>query len=187
MACALLAGCGTGAGPSPGDEPITPAAIAAVVQEHVDLQPRRIAAVDLASRTTPAPATTPGDEPPGAWLQYADVTLEVVVVPTTDSSPRCPGSSDGCVEESVDGHEVTLAWQELEPEEDPGVVNVVDRREGEDVVVHVSGPSVTDDPRNLDLGVPLSDLAALATDPRLSLTTSRAVVDLGDEVQMSGR
>ncbi len=47
MACVLLAGCGEGADPVAGDEPITPAAIAAIAQEHVDLQPSRIAESDV--------------------------------------------------------------------------------------------------------------------------------------------
>lgn len=112
------------------------------------------------------------------------MSISVVVAPTSDSPLVCavPTFFDECVDESVDGHEVTIAWRELEPEEDPGVVYVIDRREGEDVAVKVSGASVTEDPRDLDLGVPLADLAALVTDPRLSLTTSQAVVDLGTGV-----
>ena len=48
----------------------------------------------------------------------------------------------------------------------------------------VSGASVIDDPRDLDLGVPLADLAALVADPRLSLTTTRSVVELGADVEI---
>lgn len=58
-----------------------------------------------------------------------------------------------------------------------------DSREGEDVSVRLSGPRVTSDPRNLDLGVPLEDLAALVTDQRLSVATSQEIVDLGDAVE----
>ena len=115
------------------------------------------------------------------------MTLAVVVAPTTDSPLVCavPTFFDECVDESVDGHDVTIAWQDLEPEEDPGVVYVIDRREGEDVAVQVTGASITDDPRDLDLEVPLADLAALATDHRLSITTSQLVVDLGADVKIS--
>lgn len=87
--------------------------------------------------------------------------------------------------ESVDGHDVTIAWQDLEREEDPGVVYVIERREGEDVAVQVTGASITEDPRDLDLGVPLADLVALVTDPRLSLTTPQMVIDLGADVETS--
>lgn len=37
----------------------------------------------------------------------------------------------------------------------------------------------------MDLGVPLEDLAALATDPRLSLATAQGVVDMGDSVELA--
>ena len=180
VGCLLLAGCGGGDEPGAGDETITPAAIAAITQEHVDLEPRRISEWDVFTRER-------GVESPGARLEYADVTLAVVVAPTTDSPLVCavPTFFDECVDESVDGHDVTIAWQDLEPEEDPGVVYVIDRREGEDVAVQVTGASITDDPRDLDLEVPLADLAALATDHRLSITTSQLVVDLGADVKIS--
>lgn len=172
VVCVLLAGCGAGDDAGGGDEPITRAAIAAIAQEHVDLEPTRIADWDVFTREL-------GMESPGVSLQYADVSLHVVVAPTSDSPLVCadPTFFDECVEESVDGHDVTIAWQLIEPEEDPGIAYVIDRRKGEDVAVEVYGPSITDDPRNLDLGVPLADLAALVTDPRLSLTTTQPVVD----------
>ncbi len=179
VACLLLAGCGVGEDSVVGDEPITPAAIAAIAQEHVDLEPTRIADWDVFTREL-------GMESPGVSLQYADVSLHVVVAPTSDSPLVCADASffDECVDESVDGHFVTIAWQFLEPEEDPGIVYVIDRREGEDVAVEVYGPSISDDPHNLDLGVPLADLAAFVTDPRLSLTTTQPVVDLGADVKI---
>ncbi|EON24901.1 MULTISPECIES: hypothetical protein [Nocardioides] len=164
-ACVLLAGCG-GEDEGVGGRPITPEEIAAIVQEHVDLEPRETAEWDVFTREL-------GEESPGVQLEYADVSLAVVVAPTSDSPLVCADDSffDECVSEDHDGDEVTVAWQELEPEEDPGVVYVIDRRDGEDVAVHVVGVSVTDDPRTLDLGVPLEDLMALVTDSRLSLTT----------------
>ena len=179
MACVLLAGCGAGDDEAPGGEPITPEAIAAIVHEHVDLEPRRIAESEVLAGEL-------GDQSTGVWLEYADVSLTVGVAPTSTSPLVCATAAffDECETDSVDGHEVTIAWQELEPEEDPGVVFVIDRREEEDVLVKVSGASVTDDPRDLDLGVPLAELAALVADPRLSLTTTRSVVELGADVEI---
>ncbi|PUA81036.1 hypothetical protein [Nocardioides currus] len=175
-----LAGCSSSDEAVAGDEPITPEAIAAITQEHVDLSPVEVTAWDVFTREL-------GEPSPGARSEYGDVSLAVVVAPTTDSPLVCatPTFFDECVDDTVDGHDVTIAWQDLEPEEDPGVVYVIDRRDGEDVAVQVIGPDVTDDPRDLDLGVPLEDLAALVTDPRLSLTTSQEVVDLGDQVELS--
>ena len=179
MACVLLPGCGAGDDRVPGDESITPAAIAAIVHEHVDLAPRRTAESEVL-------VSELGEQSTAAWLAYADVSLTVVVAPRSSSPLVCaePTFFDACVADSVDGHEVTIAWQRLEPEEDPGVVYVIDRRTEEDVLVKVSGASVTGDPRDLDLGVPLGDLAALVTDPRLSLTTSQSVVELGADVEI---
>ena len=153
---------------------------AAVAQEHVDLDSSRISEWGVFTREL-------GEESPGAQLEYADVSLAVVVAPTSDSPLVCavPTFFDECVNESVDGHDVTIAWQELELEEDSGVVYVIERREGEDVAVQVTGASITQDPRDLDLGVPLADLVALVADPRLSLTTSQMVIDLGAGVKIS--
>ena len=178
--CASLAACSNADEAFVGDESITPAAIVAITQEHVDLQPKQIAQWDVFTREL-------GEESPGAQFEYADVSLAVVVAPTSDSPLVCADATlfDECVDVSLDGHDVTLAWQELEPEEDPGVVYVIDRRDGEDVAVRVSGASITDDPRTLDLGLPLEGLAALVTDLRLSLTTSQEVVDLGAGVELS--
>ena len=184
MACALLAGCGVDEAQVSGDEPITPAAIAAVAAEHADLgQPPRLVEWSVFVHEFGAPS-------PSASLMYGDFSLSVGVAPTSDSSWLCvePNAFDACVDASVDGHDVVIAWQELEPAEDPGIVFVIDRREGEDVVVEVTGTDITDDPRELTLRVPLEDLAALASDPRISLTTSQSVVDLGAglEVEPAG-
>jgi hypothetical protein len=179
MVCVLLVGCGADDGQVHGDEPITPAAIAAIVQDHVDLEPRRIAESKVL-------AAELGDRSTAAWLEYGGVSLTVVVAPTSSGPLVCaePTFFDECVNDSVDGHKVTIAWQQLEPEEDPGVVYVIDRREGEDALVKVSGASITGDPRDLDLGVPLADLAALVVDPRLGLTTSQLVVEQGAHVDL---
>lgn len=178
--CALLAGCGRSAEPVPGDEPITPEAIAAIARRHVQLEPERIAEWDVFTREL-------GEESPGVQLEYADLSLAIVVAPTSDSPLVCVGHEffDICASGDIEGHDVTVAWQELEPEEDPGVVYVIDRREGEDVAVRLTGPAITGDPRFMDLGVPLEDLAALATDPRLSLATAQGVVDMGDSVELA--
>ena len=123
-----LAACSDPDEPVAGDVPITPAAIAVIARAHVDLVPREITQSDVYTREL-------GVESPSARLEYPDVSLAVFVAPTTDSPLVCavPTFFDECVEESVDGHDVTIGWQDLEPEEDPGVVCVIDRRDGEDV------------------------------------------------------
>ncbi|WP_408897791.1 hypothetical protein ACJ5H2_01470 [Nocardioides sp. R1-1] len=180
VAAPSVSGCSGPDGTAADGEPITPAAIAAVTREHVALEPTAVSAWDVLGREIGDPGT-------GAQLDLAEVSLAVGVAPTSDSPLVCADESffDACVATTIGGHDVTLGWQELEPEEDPGVVYVIDRREEEDVLVRVSGPSVTGDPRTLDLGVTLETLAAVATDRRLSLTTTPDVLDLGDSVEMA--
>ena len=172
--CVLLVGCGGAA--DVGGEPITPGAIAAVTEDVLGRPARDVSRWDVFTREL-------GQESPGASMQFGRLSVHVVVAPTSDSPLVCadPSFFDECVQEEYDGHEVTLGWQELEPEEDPGIVYVIDRREGEDVVVGLGGPTITGDPRDLDLGIDLRDLAAVATDPRLGLTTTPEVVDEGAE------
>lgn len=160
-----LAGCGADEEPrEPAD--LTPEGIAVVVADHVDRKPRRVAAWDVMTRELEV-------EAPGAMLVYRRGTsLRVAVAPTTDSPLVCGDESffDECVDlDDGDGHRLVLAWQELEPEEDPGIVFVIDRRDGEDVVADYSGVSITGDPRDLDLGITLEEMAAIVTDERLTL------------------
>lgn len=73
----------------------------------------------------------------------------------------------------------TLYWQTEEPEEDPGIVVVVHRHDGEQVSVVTAGDTITRDPRTMTLHVPVDVMAAVAQDPRLRLLTTQAVVDAG--------
>lgn len=155
------AGC-AGPEPSPAAD-LTPEGIAAVVADHVEPKPRDVASWDVMTREL-------GVDAPGAALTYPRGDyLAVAVAPTTNSPLVCatPGFFDQCVGVDHDGTELVLAWQEETPEEDPGVVYVIDRRDDEDVVVTYSGASITGDPRRLDLGISLDAMADIAIDERL--------------------
>jgi hypothetical protein len=167
LALALAAaGC---ADPEPAPAPaadLSPDGIAAVVADHLDETPRRVESWDVMTREL-------GVESPGAALVFPrnGYFLGVSVAPTTDSPLVCATKTffDECVTFDHDGVELVLAWQELEPEEDPGVVFVIDRRDGEDVVADYSGVSITGDPRELDLGITVEEMADVVTDERLTL------------------
>lgn len=191
--CAVLTACTDNREPVVGDEPITTEAIAAIMVEHIDLEPLE---------THPFPALTNRKKSPyapwpelaeGAVIHFGGLPEGVVVVAGDHVSirlivqppPHTPTPCESCVEDSFGGHDVIISWRDQEPEEDPGFVTLLDRRDGEEVTLVLLGPYITDDPRDLDLGVPLEDLAALVTDPRLSLTTSQEVVDLGDSVELT--
>ena len=79
----LLAGCSGGDGHVAGGEPITPAAIAAIVQDHVDLEPMRIAESEVL-------APELGERSTAVWLEYADVSLTAVVAPNSESPWSAP-------------------------------------------------------------------------------------------------
>lgn len=161
-----LAGCGADAESREPAADLTPDGIAAVVADHVERTPTRVEPWDVMTREL-------GVEAPGASLGFGHATsLHVAVAPTTDSPLVCGTGTffDECVDlEQDDGHRVVLAWQELEPEEDPGVVYVIDRRDGEDVIARYSGVSITGDPRDLELGISVEEMAGIVTDERLSL------------------
>lgn len=174
----LLAGVGAGVGvgivlavagcadpePSPAAD-LTPGDIAAVVADHVEVDPQDVASWDVMTREL-------GVDAPGAALTYPSGDyLAVAVAPTTDSPLVCtsPGFFDECVAFDHDGTELVLAWQEETPEEDPGVVYVIDHRDGEDVIADYSGVSIVGDPRRLELGISLDAMADIVTDGRLTV------------------
>ncbi|RYC13273.1 hypothetical protein [Nocardioides zhouii] len=163
----VVSACADGSGAGSGDAPVplTPDGIAAVVADHVDREPKRVDPWDVMTRELEVDA-------PGAALSFGRGDfLGVAVAPTTDSPLVCGDRSffDECVDVEHDGSDLVLAWQELEPEEDPGVVYVIDRRDDEDVIAHYSGASITGDPRELDLGVTVDEMADIVTDARLTL------------------
>lgn len=167
MAVATVLGisaCG-GARSAPEAVELTPAGFAEVVRDHIDQEPQEVTRWDVMTREL-------GVEAPGANFQFGGhVSLSVAVTPGTDSSLVCADESffDECVDFTHNGEDLVLAWQELEPEEDPGVVFVIDRRDGEDVLTDYSGVSITGDPRELDLGITIEQMADIVTDERLTL------------------
>jgi hypothetical protein len=158
-----VAGCGT-----PDAEEaveLTPDGFAEVVADHVDRTWSEGETWDVMTREL-------GVESPGASFRGGDGDfLAVAVTPDTDNQFVCTDESffDECVDLTHDGHELVLAWQELEPEEDPGVVYVIERRDDEAVLARYSGASITGDPRELDLGVTVDQMADIVTDGRLTL------------------
>lgn len=163
----FLSGCGAddAATPTPAGEPPS-LAYAEVVADHLGREPRIVEPWDVMTRELEVDAD-------GATLVVGRRdSLDVAVAPTTDSPLVCADESffDACVElgEDSSGGRLLLGWQEEEPEEDPGVVYVIDRRDGEDVVARYTGAVVTGDPRDLDLGISLEEMVAVVSDSRLT-------------------
>lgn len=178
----LLAGCG-GATPPPaaagGSEPVTPRALGAVAAELIgepDRGQEDGSADDLGAGAVGATLRYGSDG------EYDGDLLAVVVSPETDRTFTDCGELadrvDGCA--SVD--EATLSWEEVEPEEDPGVVLLALPKDGATVVVYQAGADIEGDPRELDLAISVEDMVAVAADPRVDLTTTPATVAAGDDL-----
>ncbi len=177
----LAAGCGDQEGasdePAPtGPAPLTSRAIAAVMLDH------------LSDDTTHRQATYVDEHTPrglvGADFRYhGDGEYDGDLVEVT----VYPGKPDPCTPAShcTDlGDGVQLRWGLVIPEEDPGGVSVL-RRNADDELVRasMSGPSITGDPRDLDIEPSVATMAELVSDPRLRLTTDAATVAAGDDVE----
>ena len=184
LGCLLLglAGCGTetesGSPPPKSDRvPITQRAIAAVALDYLP--------TDTSKRSaTSADESTPRGEL-GVSLRYGgggeyDGDLVRIVITPAPRSENCDGA-DGCEElPADDGSSIQLAWDEVEPEEDPGFVAVSLARDGEEVRVLQAGENIEGDPRRQDLAISVETMVELVQDPRLRLLTSQETVDAGE-------
>ena len=164
VVAALLAVAGCGSPDADEAVELTPDGFTDVVADHVDRTWSDVETWDVMTREL-------GVESPGAEFRGGEDFLAVAVTPDTDNQFVCSDESffDECVDFTHDGHELVLAWQELVPEEDPGVVYVIDVRDEEAVLAHYSGVSIKGDPRELDLGVTVEEMADIVTDGRLTL------------------
>lgn len=188
LAALLLAACGDeesdgpgesgdGFEPVAGDEEITPEAVAAVALEHVDAEP--------------SSSEAEGDEQGvGASFRFNatgeyDGDLLGVGVSELEEAFDCETDDDfdECEATDVEGGRLVVAWDEVEPEEDPGIVSVWMERDDEMVGVYYAGEEIEGDPRDQDLPIDVDTMIDIVQDGRLSLTTSQEVVDLGEDVE----
>ncbi|GAA1476178.1 hypothetical protein GCM10009623_06240 [Nocardioides aestuarii] len=178
--------CGIETGPAASETvPITPRAIAAIAIDHVG--------ADTSERGA---TYTDEDSPPGwlgADLRYRPSPgddgdlVRVVVAPGEPAQDPCVHAECAELDTDVAGARLVLRWEELVPEEDPGVVMVVMLRDDEYSFALQAGPAITDDPRQLDLPESVEDMVAVVEDPRLRLeTTADAVTAGGDLADWEG-
>jgi hypothetical protein len=169
-----VAACGSDESAGSSTEKTTPRALAAVLVDRLD-------------RTTKAEATEGityyGPGAVGATVHLApENQVELVVgddLPDELTSCRAEADlRDACVEIG----DAVLTWTDEEPEEDPGVVTVTVPKGDGWALATQSGPTITSDPRTLDLDVSVDDMLAMARDRRVGLTTTPATIAAGDEV-----
>jgi hypothetical protein len=174
-----LAGCGdqTSAGSSgaAGDVPVTPQALAWLAGEHLGTPTSAEPSAELRDL---------GEDTVATVVRFGSArTGHSLVVGVSPDAPSgfldcSSGESffDDC-QEVVDG--VTLAWQEEQPEEDPGVVYLFADRGAATVALYQASTPITGDPRQVDLPVSVDAMVELALDPRVDLTTTQEAVDEG--------
>lgn len=184
LVAVALSGCGDQTDPpvsGAGDVPITQRAIAAMALLHLpdDTTTREATYTD---RSYPEGAL-------GADLRYGGGAetdgdlLQVFLVPGHGPQDPCADyPRDRCEAREVGGGTLSLGWETEEPEEDPGYVWVELQRADERVSVSWYGDVIKGDPREQDLEISIDDMEAVAQDPRISLTTSQAVVDAGEDL-----
>lgn len=186
-AAGLLAACVVGAvvfvvlwpeAPEGGDEPATPRSLAYVVSEHVELDPTR-AGVDWAAddyrHLFPHPKRAVA-----ATINFAGEGNVVTVGVSPERPKQDPYCDDGHCANLGGG--VTLTWDELTPQEDPGLIVLIAELDDHSLLLRYSGAEITGDPRDLDLPVPVDMMVDIATDPRLAPTTSPEAIEGGKEL-----
>lgn len=188
LAALLLAACGDeesdgpgesgdGFEPVAGDEEITPEAVAAVALEHVDAEPSSSEAEGDEQGVGASFRFNATGEYDGDLLGVGVAELEEAFDCETDDD------FDECEATDVEGGRLVVAWDEVEPEEDPGIVSVWMERDDEMVGVYYAGEEIEGDPRDQDLPIDVDTMIDIVQDGRLSLTTSQEVVDLGEDVE----
>jgi len=175
LVAVLLTGC---QGEEAGDVPTTPRALAWLAADLLGEPSRATKDRDAAEEF--------GSAGIGTELGYGQQVVLSVGNDLPESLYDCDGADtdrmDGC-EETEDG---VLMWEDLEPEEDPGVVYVVVPKGDSAVLMFGSGPDITGDPRDLDLPVSVAEMFEIANDPRVDVTTTQEAVDGGRDLDFWG-
>ena len=146
--------------------PITPRAIAAIALDHLPQNTSSREAMYTDRRD--APGTLGADLTYNATGEYDGDSLSVGLAPG-QRDLDCEISHCADLDTDVENASMVLVWQELEPEEDPGIVTVLLYRDGEKAWVHQSWEEITGDPRDLDLQISVDDMVEVLEDPWLRL------------------
>ena len=182
VSCAAMssaAGCSSDDPPSGGrDEPITARALAVVMDDHTgtpseageetDMEetgPHLVAAARMSHR-----GDGPGSLSMGVGRDL-DLPADCADVLEMFGLATCAAVDSGL-----------LYWEVESPGEDPGVVYLQVAKGRTDVLFFYSGPSITGDPRDVDMPVSVTDMQSIAADPRVDVTTSEETVEAGEAI-----
>jgi hypothetical protein len=162
-------------------EPTTARALAYVAAEHAGTPASAVRESDAAEEFTSGGVGT--ELRYGSDGEYDGDMLVVAAgrglgADLIDCDAQATRSLAGCV---VTDRGI-LMWEDEAPEEDPGVVYVVVTKSATAALVFYAGPSITGDPRRLDLPISTEVLFAIANDARVDVTTSAEAVAAGADL-----
>jgi len=182
-----LTGCGTTPGTSPrvspegGDVPVTAQALAFVAAEHAGGPSSATGEDDAAEELGPGAV--------GTELRYGsdgeydgDVLVVAVGKGMGKALTGCDAEANRYLAGCVETNRGMLMWENVAPEEDPGVVYVSVDKGDTTALLFYAGPTITGDPRELDMPISTDDLFAIVNDPRVGVTTSQEAVDAGADL-----
>lgn len=184
----VLPACGDQTGPAGGGG-ATPRGIAAVVIDHVDLEPNRVrGSYSRYGYPTEIEAEVDyGVDPEGT--EEGETLTVVASLARQDELPQrdrqwlsCvpeDRSFGGCENLPAEGGTFFFAWYDGQPEEDPGGASYIHVHDGIVVRVSLSGPFIDGDPRGQALGVDFDQLREVALDPRLTFEMDGATLEAG--------
>lgn len=160
-------------------ESATPQALAAVALDHLDDEPSSVRRGEV-SREARGAVTADlrfraGEGSDGDLLRLSAVPGRA------DRRGHC-GDFYRCAILRTGAGEVLLGWELEAPEEDPGLVFVVQQREDQYALAYQSSQPITADPRQLDLDISVDEMVAIVTDRRFGLTTTEETVRRGDDL-----
>lgn len=181
----IVSGC-SGEAVDAGGDPgrITHRAVAAVALEHLPTDTSSRAA-SYTDESTPREQVSV-DLRYGADGEYDGDLVSVAVSAQPPAEGACRRElGQHCVDlpTEVKNAEMQLRWTEEAPEEDPGNVGIVLRRDdGETASIDYSGPTITGDPRRLEMPISVEKLVAVVEDPRLRYQATSSTLALGEEL-----
>ena len=160
-----------------GRKPTTAAALAYVAAQYAGTPASAMQERDAAEEFTSGGVGT--ELRYGSDGEYDGDMLVVAVGKGLDAAlTDCEAESQslaGCVRTG----QGVLMWEAEAPEEDPGVVYVMVNKGDTSALLFYAGPSITGDPRELEMPISTDILFAIANDPRVDVTTSAEAVEAG--------
>lgn len=182
-ATAWLVTTGDEPGPVSTTEPTTPGALVVIALDHIEAEP-----------SSYEPDSRPAEDGVSAAIRFGSDGEydgdQVSLLVGRGDGPEwlgCGEFDDGCATIGTATGDVTLSWQELVPEEDPGIVYVSQQRDDGFAMVGYSGRSIIGDPREQTLPVTVEEMVDIVSDPAFGPTTTEEYAEAGERLDWEYR